>query len=167
MLEKALESPLDCKETKPVNPKRNQSWVFIGRTAAEAEAPVLWPPDVMSWLIRKDPEVGKGWGQEEKGMIEDEMVGWHHWLNGHYFGQTPRDSEGQRSLVCCSPWGHKESDTTEWLNNNKYNYDKYDKNDKYDNMWEISTTYEPVFPRSLMHDVTELYTGKRYIKNAW
>jgi len=116
VLEKTLESPLDCKEVKPINPKGNQSWIFIGRTDAEAEAPILWPPDVMSWLIRKDPDAGKDWGQEEKGTIEDEMVGWHHRLNGHEFEQALGDSEVQGNLVCYSLWGHKELDTTEWLN---------------------------------------------------
>ena len=113
VLEKNLESPSDSKEIKPVHPKRNQSWIFIGRT--DAEAPILWPPDVKSWLIGKDPDAGKDWGQEEKGMTEDEMVG--HWHDGHEFEQTLGDSEGQGSLACCSPWGHKESNTTEWLNN--------------------------------------------------
>ena len=111
VLEKTLESPLACKEMKLVNPKGNQFWIFIGRTDAEAEAPLLWPPDMKSQLIRK---VKAG----EKGMTEDEMVEWHHWLNGHEFEQTLGDSEGQWSLACCSPWGHKESDTTERLNNN-------------------------------------------------
>ena len=115
-MEKTLESPLNCKEIKPVNPKGNQPWIFIGRT--DAEAPILWPPDVTSRLIGKDPDAGKDWGQEKKGVIEDEMVGWHHWLNGHEFEQTLRDSESQGSLACCSSWGCKESDTTEWLNNN-------------------------------------------------
>ena len=105
-----FESPLDCKEIKPVNSKGNQSWVFTGRTDAEAEAPILGPPDAKSWLIRKDPDAGKDWGQEEKGAIEDEMVGWHHWCNGHEFEQVPGDSEGQGSLACCSPWGCKEWD---------------------------------------------------------
>ena len=109
VLEKTLESSLDCKEIKPFNPKENQPWIFIGRT--EAEAPILWPPDEKSWLTGKDPDAGEDWGQEEKGMTEDEMVGWHHWLNGHEFEQTQIGSEGQGSLVCCSPWGHKESDT--------------------------------------------------------
>ena len=86
MLEKTLNSPLDCKEIQPVHPRGDQSWVFIGRTNTEAETPVLWPPNVKSWLIWKDPDAGKDWGQEEKGMTEDEMVGWHHWLNGHEFG---------------------------------------------------------------------------------
>ena len=85
VLDKTLESPLDCKEIQPVYPKGNQSWIFIGRTDAEAEAPILWPPDVKNWLIGKDPNAGKDWRWEEKGMIEDDMVGWHHWLNGHEF----------------------------------------------------------------------------------
>ena len=118
VLEKTLESPLDCKEIKPVNPKGNQPWIFMGRTDAEAEAPILWPPDEKNWLIGEDPDAGKDWGQEEKGTTEDEMVGWHHWFNGHGFEQTLGDGEGQRSLVCCSPWGCKESDMTEWVNNN-------------------------------------------------
>ena len=115
VLEKTLESPLDCK-IQPVNPKGNQPWIFIGRTDAEAEAPILWPSDVNSQLIRKDPDAGKEWRQE-KGTTEDEMVGWHHWLYAHEFEQAPGDGEGQESLVYCSPWGCKESDTTEELNN--------------------------------------------------
>ena len=111
--EKALESPLDCKEIMPVNPKWNQPWIFIGRTDGEAEASILWPPDVKSWLIGKDPEAEKDWRREEKGMTEDEMVGWHHWLNGHGFGQTLGDSERQGSLVCCGPRGWKELDLGE------------------------------------------------------
>ena len=110
MLEKILESPLDSKEIKPVNPKENQPWIFIGRTDVEAETPILWPPDVKNQLIGKDPDTGKSWGQEEKGTTEDEMVGWHHWLNGYEFEQILVNSEGQGSLVCCSPWAHKESD---------------------------------------------------------
>ena len=112
LLEKTLESPLDPREIKPVNPKGNQSWTFIGRTDAEAGAPILWPPDGKSWPIVKDPDAGKDWGQEEKGTTEDEMVGWHHHLNGHEFEQNPEVGEGQKSLVCCSPWSGKESDTT-------------------------------------------------------
>ena len=111
-----LESPLDCKETQSVNPKGNQSWIFTRRTDAEAETPILWPPDVKKWLIGKDPDAGKDWRQEEKGMTEDEMVGWHHQLNGHGFGWTPGVGDGQGGLACCSAWGCKESDTTEWLN---------------------------------------------------
>ena len=95
--------------------KGNQSWIFIGRTDAEAEAPILWPPDVKNWLLGKDPDAGKDWRQE-KGTTEDGMVGWYHWLDGHEFEQAPGDGEGQGGLVCCSPWGCKESDMTELLN---------------------------------------------------
>ena len=116
VLEKTLESPLDCKEIQPVHPKRDQSWVFIGRTYAEAETPILWPPHAKSWLIGKDPDAGRDWGQEEKGTTEDEMAGWYHRLNGHEFGWTPGVGDGQGGLACCNSWGHKESDTTEWLN---------------------------------------------------
>ena len=112
VLEKTLEGPLDCKEIQPVNPKGNQSWIFIERTDAEAEAPILWPPDANNWVIRKDPDAGKDWRQEEKGTTEDEMVGWHHQLDGHELEQAPGDGEGQGSLACCSSWGCKESDTT-------------------------------------------------------
>ena len=101
VLEKTLESPLDCKEIQPVHPKGDQSWVFIGRTDVEGETPIFWPPDVKSWLIWKEPVVGKDWRQEEKGMTQDEMVGWHHWLNGHEFGWTPGVDDGQRGLACC------------------------------------------------------------------
>ena len=118
VLEKTLESPLNNREIKLVNPKGNQPWIFIGSTDVEAESPILWPPDVKSQLIGKDPYARKVRRQEEEGTTEDEMVRWHHQLNGHQFEQTPGDGEGQRSLVCCSPWGHKESDMTEWLNNN-------------------------------------------------
>ena len=106
VLEKTFKSLLDCKEIKSVNPKGNQPWICIGRTDAEAEVPILWPPDVKNWLIGKDPDAGKDRGQEEKGITEDEMVAWHHWLNGHESEQTPGDSEGQGSLACCSPWGY-------------------------------------------------------------
>ena len=116
VLEKTLESPLDCKEIQLVHPKGDQSWTFTGRTHAEVETQLLWPPDVKNWLIGKDPDAGKDWRQEEKGTTEDEMVGWHHWLNGHGFEQALGVGNGQGSLVCCSPWGRKESDTTEWLN---------------------------------------------------
>ena len=112
VLEKTLESPLDCKEIQPVHPKGNKSWIFIGRNDAEAEAPILWPPDAKNWLIGKDPEAGRDWRQEDKEMTEDEMVGWHHWLNGHESEQAPEDGEGQGSLAGCSSWGHKELDTT-------------------------------------------------------
>ena len=116
VLEKTLESPLDCKEIQPFHPKGDQSWVSIGRTDFEAEIPILWPPDAKSWLLWKDPDAGKDWGQEEKGTTEDEMVGWHHQLDGHVFWWTSGAGDGQGGLACCSSWGHKESDTTEWLN---------------------------------------------------
>ena len=114
VLGKTLESPLDSKEIKPAHPKGNQSWIFIGRTDAEAEAPILWPPDAKNWLIWKDPDAGKDWRQEKKGTTEDKMVGWHHWLNGHEFEQALGVGDGQGGLACCSPWGSKESDTTKW-----------------------------------------------------
>ena len=109
VLERTLETSLDCKKIKSVNPKGNQPWIFIGRT--DAEVPIFWPPNVNSQLIENDPDAGKDWGQEKKGAREDETVGWHHWFNGHEFDQTLGDSEGWGSLACCSPWGHKESDT--------------------------------------------------------
>ena len=115
VLEKTLESPLDCKEIQPVHPKGDQSWVFFGRTDVAAETPILWPPDVKSWLIWKDPDPGKDWGQEEKGTTEDEMVGWDHWLNGHGFVWTLGVGAGQGGLECYGSWGCKESDTTEQL----------------------------------------------------
>ena len=116
VLERTLENPLGCKEIKPVNPKGNQLWIFIGRTNAEAEAPVIWSPDAKNWLTGKDPDAGKDWEQEEKGMTEDEMVGRHHWLNRHEFEQTLGDGEGQGSLMCYSPGGHNKSYVTKWLN---------------------------------------------------
>ena len=117
VLEKTLESPLDCREIKPVNLKGNQPQIFIGRTDGKAEAVVVWPPDAKSQLIGKDTDAGKDRRQKEKRMTEDEMVGWHHWLNGHEFEQLPEDGEGQGSLACCSSKGRKELDTTERLNN--------------------------------------------------
>ena len=116
MLEKTLESPLNWKEIQLVHPKGNQSWIFIGRIDTEAETPILWPPEGKNWLIGEDPDAGKDCRQEEKGITEDEMVGWHHWLYGHEFEQALGDPEGQGNLVCCNPWGNKELDTTEWLN---------------------------------------------------
>ena len=107
VLEKPLASPLDCKEIQSAHPKGDQSWVFIGRTDVEAETPILWPPDAKSWLIWKDPDAGKDLGQEEKGMTEDEMVGWHHWLNGHGFGWTLGVGDGQGGLACCGSWSWK------------------------------------------------------------
>ena len=116
VLEKCLESPLNCKEIQPVHPRGNQPWIFIGSTHAEAEAPILWPPDVKNWLVWKDPDAGRHWGQEENGTTEDEMGGWHHWLDGHEFEWTPGVGDGQGGLVCCFSWGRKESDTTERVN---------------------------------------------------
>ena len=130
MLEKTIESPLDRKKIQPVHPKGDQSWVFIGRTDVEAETPILWPPDAKSWLIWKDPDAGKYWGQEEKGMREDEMVRWHHQLNGHEFGWTLGVGDGQGGLVCCGPWGCKESDTTKRLNWTELNWTE-NKSDSY------------------------------------
>ena len=116
VLEKTLEIPLDCREIQPVHPKGNQSCIFIGSTDVEAETPILWPPDAKNWLIWKDPVAGKDWRQEEKGTTEDETVGWHHRLDRHESEQATGVGDGQGSLVCCSPWGHKESDTAERLN---------------------------------------------------
>ena len=131
VLEKTLESPLDCKETQPVHPKGDQSWVITGRTDVEAATLILWPPNVESWLIGKDPDAGKDWGQEEKGTTEDEMVWWHHRHNGRGFGWTPGVGDGQRGLACCGSWGCKESDMTKRLNwteyksrNKQYNLNK-------------------------------------------
>ena len=116
VLEKTLESPLDCKEIQPVHPKGDQSWVFFGRTDVEAETLILWPPHAKSWLIGKDPDAGRDWGQEEKGTTEDEVAGCHHRLYGHEFEWTPGVGDGQGGLACSSPWGRKVLDTTEWLN---------------------------------------------------
>ena len=116
VLEKTLESPLDCKEIQPVHPKGDQPWVFIGRTDAKAETPILWPPHEKSWLIGKDSDTGRDWGQEKKGPTEDEMAGWHHLLDGHEFVWTPEVGDGQGGLACCNSWGRKESDMTEQLN---------------------------------------------------
>ena len=116
VLEKTLESPLDCKEIQPVHPKGNQSWIFTGRTDAGAETPILWPPDAKNWLLSKDPDAGEDWRWEEKEMTEDEMFVWHHQLNGHEFEQVPGVGDRRGRLVCCAPWGCKELYTTEWLN---------------------------------------------------
>ena len=116
VLEKSLESPLDCKEIQPVHSKRDQPWDFFGRNDAKAETSALSPPHVKSWLIGKDSDAGRGWGQEKKGTTEDEMAGWHHGVSGREFEWTVGVGDGQGSLVCCNSWGHKELDTTEWLN---------------------------------------------------
>ena len=116
VLEKTLESPLDCKEIQPVHPKGDQTWIFIGRTDAEAETPILLPPVVKNWLIGKDPDAGEDRRQKKKGMTEDEMVGWHHQLDEHEFEQALEVGNGQGGLVFYSPWGHRESDRTEPVN---------------------------------------------------
>ena len=133
LLEKTLESPLNCKEIQPVHPKGDQSWVFIGRTDAEAETPVLWPPDAKSWLIWKDPDAGKDWGQEEKGMTEDEVVGWYHQLNGHEWGWTPGVGDGQGGLACYGSGGHRvgRNWATELNWTVSFSYD-------FINLWELS-----------------------------
>ena len=113
---------LDCKGIQPVHSKGDQSWVFFGRNDAKAETPILWPPHAKSWLIGKDPDAGRDWGQEEKGTTKDEMAGWHHRLDGHEFEWTLGVSDGQGGLVCCNSWGRKESDTTEWLNWTELNW---------------------------------------------
>ena len=135
VLEKTLEGPSDFKEIKLVTLKGDQPWIFIGRTDAEVEAPILWPLDAKSQLIGKDPDAGKDWRQEEKEPTEDEMVRWNHRLNGNEFEQTPGDSIGQGSLACYSSWNHKESDMTEWLNKNKESRTNKKKND-----WQIFTS---------------------------
>ena len=115
VLEKTLKSPLNCKEIQPVHSEGDQPWVFFGRNDAKAETPILWPPHVKSWLIGKDFDAGRDWGQEEKGTTEDEMAGWHDWLNGRESEWTPGVGDRQGGLACCNSWSRKESDTTEWL----------------------------------------------------
>ena len=133
MLEKTLESPLDCKEIQPVHSEGDQPWDFFGRNDNKAEAPVLWPPHVKSWLIGKDSDAGRDWGQEEKGTTEDEIAGWHHWLDGRESEWTPGVGDGQGGLECCDSWGRKESDTTERLNWTELN----GKPDGIINLWSI------------------------------
>jgi len=122
VLEKTLQSPLDCKEIQPVHSEGDQPWVYFGRNDAKAETLVLWPPHEKSWLIGKDSDPGRDWGQGEKRATEDEMAGWHHWLDGHEFEWTLGDGDGQRGLACCDSWSCKESDTTEWLNSTELNW---------------------------------------------
>ena len=171
MLEKTLESPLDCKEIQPVHPKGDQSWVFNGRTDVEAETPILWPPHAKSWLIGKDPDAGKDWGQEEKGTTEDEMVGWHHLLHGHGFGWTPGVGGGQGGPACFSSWGHKKLDTTErlnwtepkmqqYLNGTKRKNSLYPVKISFKNICEIKTL-RPIIVTKTSH--WQLYT----IKKKW
>ena len=122
VLEKTLESPLDCKEIQPVHSKGDRPWVIFGRTDAKAETPVLWLPHAKSWLIGKDSDAGRDWGQEEKGTTEDEMAGWHQQLDGHEFEWTLGVGDGQGGLACCNSWDRKELDTTEWLNWTELNW---------------------------------------------
>ena len=151
VLEKTLESPLDCKEIQPVHPKGDQSWIFIGKTDAEAEAPILWPPYVKSWLISKDPDAGKDWRQEKKGMTEDEMVRRHHWLHGHGSEKALGVGEGQGSLACCSPWGrrvrHDWATELNWIGE----------------CLEISFIKHIIFPMLDKLNVTTLNTASHYI----
>ena len=139
VLEKTLESPLDCKEIQPVLPKGDQSWVFIARTDVEAETLILWPPDVKSWLIWKDPDAGKDWRQVEKETTEYEMVRWHHWLNGHEFEQALGVGDAQGGLASCSTWGRKESDMTERLNWTELKLQKLTVSIDF-NMWSLRNT---------------------------
>ena len=124
VLEKTPESPLDCKVIQRVHSEGDQLWVFFGRTDSKAETPILWQPHVKCWLIGKDSDAGRDWGQEEKGTTEDKVAGWHHRLDGHEFEWTPGVGDGQRGLACCNSGGHKESDMTEWLNYTELNYGK-------------------------------------------
>ena len=142
VLEKTLESPLDCKEIQPVCSNSDQSWVFIGRTDVEAETPILWPPDAKSWLIWKDPDAGEDWRWDKKGLTEDEMVGWHHQLHGHEFWKTLGIGDGQGGLACCSSWGHKESDTTERLNWTEWSFVCF--------LWENVYSPLPIFKIGLL-----------------
>ena len=146
VLEKTLESPLDCKGIQPVHSEREQPWDFFGRNDAKAETPVLWPPHVKSWLIGRDSDAGRDWGQEEKGMTEDEMAGWHHQLDGHEFEWIPVVGDGQGSLVCCDSWGCKESDTTERLNCTELN------------SWLITCIWENV---DILKTIIQIYKNKK------
>ena len=151
-----LESPLNCKEIQPVHSKRDQSWVFFGRTDAKAETPVLWPPHVKSWLIGKDSDTGRDWGQEEKGTTEDEMAEWHHQLDGHEFEWTPGVGDGQEGLVCCDSWGHKESDTTERLNWTELTLFKPQ------SFWFCITTIKPI--SQYTRDISQANTYREHIQ---
>ena len=144
VLEKTLENPLDCKEIKPINPKGNQSWIFIERTDAKAETPIISPPDVKNWLFGKDPDAGKDWKWKEKRMTENEMVGWHHWLNGHEFGWTSGVGDGQRGLAYCSSWGRKRLSNWTELKEYKSYYTKH----ILKNMFKVSS-FSRLFPPHL------------------
>ena len=138
---------------QPINPRGNQSWIFIGRTDAEAEAPILWLPDAKNWLIGKDPDAGKDWRQKEKGTTEDKMVGWHYWSDGHEFEQAPGVGDGQGSLVCYSPWGHEESDMTVWLKWNEFIIDLFRKY----GVWNIVTYKKYIFGHSDDQNIFPIY----------
>ena len=144
VLEKTLESPLDCKKIQPVHSEGDKPWDFFGRNDAKAETPVLWAPYAKSWLIGKDSDAGRDWGQEEKGTTEDEMAGWHHWLNGWESEWTPGVGDGQGGLVCCDSWYCKESDTTERLNWTELNAGRAN---LWASFWEIPLKFLPTSPR--------------------
>ena len=148
VLEKTLESPLDCKEIQPVHSKGNRSWVFFGRNDAKAETSVLWPPYAKSWLTGKDSDAGRDWGQEEKGTTEDEMAGWHHWLDGRESEWTPGVGDGQGGLACCDSWGHKESNVTE-LNWTELNWTEWHSQWIYIFMLSVLSVYIFYIPDTL------------------
>ena len=167
VLEKTLESPMDCKEIQPVHSEGDKSWVFIGRTDAEAETPILWPPHEKSWLIGKDPDAGKDWGQEEKGTTEGEMAVWHHWLNAHEFGWTPGVGDGQGGLACCDSWGHKESDTTEQLKWTELNWSNLRQISKICyHLFNLSVRYLDISYLTLMY-FTYLIMLNNFEKQEW
>ena len=154
VLKKTLKSPLDCKEIQPVHSEGDQPWDFFGRNDAEAETPVLWPPHGKSWLIGKHSEAGRDWGQEEKGMTEDEMAGWHHWLDGLESEWTPGVGDGQGGLACCKSWGCKESDTPEWLNWTELNWSPNHMNLQVVNCQRCKWAFTcPITEVSLMSDI--------------
>ena len=167
VLEKTLESPLDCKEIQPVHPKGDQSWVFIGKNDAKAETPILWPPHAKSWLIGKDPDAGRDWGQEEKGMTEDEMAGWHHWLDGHEFGWTPGVGDGQGGLAFCDSWGHKELDMTELLNWTELNWIISFHRHKYIRICFLPTTFPLFLPSCFLIAVLGTLGELNFINIQW
>ena len=148
VLEKTLESPLDCKEIQTVHSEGDQPWDFFGRNDAKAETPVLWPPHAKHWLIGKDPGAGRDWGQEEKGTTEDEMAGWHHWLDGRESEWTPGVGDGQGGLACCDSWGGKESDMTERLNSTKLNWNLRSENEGMDPRYCLQTKEEEFWGNS-------------------
>ena len=153
VLEKTLETPLDCKEIQPVH-SEDQPWDFFGRNDAKAETPVLWSPHAKSWLIGKDSDAGRHWGQEEKGTTEDEMAGWHHWLDGHESQWTPGVGDGQGGLACCDSWGRKESDTTKRLNWTELNWNNYSK---------IQIVWKWVFICSFLNYTSELVLNCKWL----